>query len=147
MPSNFANGRTLRERVLSRLIIDPSGCLLWTGAKMQGYGHVNVRGQQLKVHRLMYEWFVGPIPDGMDLDHLCRVTHCGAPAHLEPVTRRINTLRGVSPPAVNAQKTHCPQGHEYDLLNTYWNAQSRHCRTCHRHAERRRKARIRAGAL
>jgi excisionase family DNA binding protein len=86
----------LRERMLSRLIIDPSGCLLWTGARnSSGYGHIRVGGGRSDafVHRLMYEMFAEPIPDGLELDHLCRVRHCASPAHLEPVTSGQNKLR------------------------------------------------------
>jgi hypothetical protein len=90
-----ANGRTFRERLLSRLVIDPSGCLLWTGARSRGgYGNIGTNTGIFAVHRVMYELFVGPIPDGLEIDHLCRVRHCAAPAHLEAVTRQVNTLRG-----------------------------------------------------
>lgn len=132
---------TLRTRVLSRLMIDPSGCLLWTGStNSHGYGHVSDTNdgedQTLAVHRLMYEWFVGPIPDGRVPDHLCRVRHCGAPAHLEAVTQHENTMRGVSPSAVNATKDACDDGHDFTPENTYvWRGQ-RHCRTCRRNTDR-----------
>ena len=134
---------TLRDRLLSRLIIDPSGCVLWTGATNSGgYGTIWSEGRNRFVHRLMYEMFVGRIPDGLQLDHLCRVRHCASPAHLEPVTLRVNLLRGQTPAAVNAAKTHCPAGHEFDLLNTYWNPQgSRECRACNRAKMRRFRSR------
>ena len=128
-------GKPLRERVLSRLIIDPSGCLLWTGyTTKEGYGQVSARQDGTQsfyyVHRLMYEWFVGPIPDGLQIDHLCRIRHCGCPAHMEAVTSRENTLRGESPSARAARRTHCPQGHEYDAMNTYYFRGARQCRAC-----------------
>ena len=94
--------KSLRERVLSHLVIDPdTGCLLWTGpCNHKGYGKIvqTVGGQHLylKPHRLMYEWFVGPIPDGLQIDHLCRVRHCAAPAHLEAVTCKENIRRGLA---------------------------------------------------
>src|SRR5258706_13485898 len=98
---------SLRTRLLSRLIIDPSGCLLWAGAvDRYGYGKIGDGSRMLKVHRVAYELFAGAIPDGMDLDHLCRLRHCANVAHLEPVTRRQNTLRGGSLQAVNARKSH-----------------------------------------
>lgn len=137
-------GRSLRERVLSRLIADEeTGCLLWPGATNgRGYGRVNAGGGNWRyVHRLMFEWFTGPIPDGMELDHLCRVRNCAAPAHLEAVTHRVNTLRGTAPAARHAQVTHCPYGHEYDEANTYLarsrcGGVARVCRACGRRRKR-----------
>lgn len=64
-------------------------------------------------HRLSYEHFVGPILDGLTIDHLCRDRACVNPAHLEAVTISINVLRGFNPMAINARKTHCPLGHFY----------------------------------
>jgi hypothetical protein len=129
-------GHVLRERILSRLIIDPSGCLLWTGAKNdQGYGQINSRATgTIYVHRLMYEWFVRPIPAGLHIDHLCRMRSCGAPAHLEAVTCRENILRGESPSAVASRQTHCINGHEFSPENTYLrtDGQGRQCRECKR---------------
>jgi HNH endonuclease len=135
---------SLQERLFSKLIIDSgTGCLLWTGTRQSaGYGHMYVagRGQQL-IHRLMWELLVGPIPEALVLDHLCRVRHCASIAHLEVVTFRKNILRGIAPPAVNTAKTHCSNGHEFDLLNTRFNRDgSRTCRACHRDSERRRRA-------
>ena len=137
---------TLRDRLFSRLIIDPSGCLLWTGWRNAGgYGSIWVNGRNRYVHRVMYEMFVEPIPEGLQLDHLCRVRHCASPAHLEPVTIRANLMRGQTPAAANAVKTRCPVGHEFDLLNTYWNPQgSRECRACNRDKMRRHRASKRA---
>jgi hypothetical protein len=90
-------------------------------------------------HRFAYELFVDEIPDGLTLDHLCRNPRCVNPGHLEPVTQRENTLRGISPVAVNAAKTHCKHGHLLDEANTYMtNAGSRQCRTCNRLRMRRR---------
>jgi len=85
------------------------------------------------VHRIAYEFALGPIPDGLTLDHLCRNTICCNPAHLEPVTLRVNTLRGTSPIADNARKTHCKNGHPFDEANTYNPPKQpthRHCRIC-----------------
>ena len=133
--------RPIRERLLSRLLIDPSGCLLWTGRiDRYGYGNIASGRRMVKVHRVMYELFVGPIPDGLEIDHLCRVRHCAAPAHLEAVTRRENTLRGKSLQALNAVKTHCDHGHAFDRANTYVYRGSRYCRACNRAAKARKKA-------
>jgi hypothetical protein len=136
----FAYGRTPRERVFSRLTIDPSGCLLWAGyIDKDGYGKTSaVRPRTLTVHRVMYEWFAGPIPPGLVLDHLCGVRHCANVAHLEAVTVRENVLRSHGLPAVNARKTHCAHGHPFDEANTLHVRGQRQCRTCNRERERAR---------
>lgn len=146
----------LRERLFTRLIIDPdTGCLLWTGGRNhKGYGYIGVNGRHARVHRLMYELFVGPIPDGMQLDHLCRVRHCASPSHLEAVTCRENVLRGDSGfskggKGRNSGKTHCDSGHEFTEANTYINpgSGSRTCRICRRrwdHDRRERNRRLAA---
>jgi len=145
---------SLRERLLSQLIIDldaprtvdDAPCWLWTGFHNEyGYGRINIQRRLHLVHRVTFEIFAGLVPDGLELDHLCRVRLCANPAHLEPVTRRINVLRGVSPVAEHARATHCPRGHPYDLLNTYINPStgSRGCRICVREAGRRYAARKR----
>lgn len=128
------------ERFWSK--VDKSGdCWEWTAYKLQGYGRFGVGGAPknggriVYAHRWSYEALVGPIPDGLQLDHLCRNRGCVNPDHLEPVTSRENTLRGESLWAINAQKTHCPQGHEYTPENTYYGGRtgnSRYCRECNR---------------
>ncbi|MEV4521473.1 HNH endonuclease [Micromonospora tulbaghiae] len=137
--------RTFRVRLLEKTQLDRSGCWLWTAAKnAYGYGVIGLTGQHRTVlaHRATYEMFVGPIPDGHDLDHLCRVRHCVSPAHLEPVTRRINLLRGAGETARNAAKTHCPKGHPYSGANLIVRKSGqRYCRTCHN--SRKRAARLR----
>lgn len=130
---------TLRERVLSRLAITPSGCLLWTGATTAGgYGAVSVDGKIEYVHRLMYRWFIGPIPDGYQIDHLCRVRPCASPADLEAVTQLTNIMRGEAVTVVNAAKTHCDSGHEFTEANTYYRPDrtGRQCRACRRDRKR-----------
>lgn len=134
---------TLRDRVLSRLTVDPSGCLLWTGATTaNGYGVVSVNGKLEYVHRLMYRWFVGPIPDGHQVDHLCRVRRCAGPVDLEAVTQLTNIMRGEAVTVVNAGKTHCDNDHEFTEANTYYRRDrtGRQCRACRR---ARRKAKVR----
>ncbi|KAB2977369.1 HNH endonuclease [Streptomyces sp. SS1-1] len=89
-------------------------------------------GRYQMAHRVAYQEIVGPIPEGLQLDHLCRVRHCVNPAHLEPVTSRENTLRGENLVAINAAKTHCKRGHLFDAANTYRWRNSRICRECRR---------------
>lgn len=123
-----------RTRFWSRVIKTyPDECWLWTGAtNNHGYGQIYVKGQLQYAHRFSYELQVRPIPDGLELDHLCRTPACVNYRHLEPVTHRTNVLRGVSPSAQHALKTHCPKGHSYDVRNTYINptSGSRSCREC-----------------
>lgn len=114
------------------------GCWEWIATKnAYGYG-VFVRNGSLKMaHRLSYEELVGPIPEGMQIDHLCRNPACINPAHLEAVTQRVNLLRGVGISARNAARTHCPQGHIYSDENTYLRKTSsggpaRFCKICAR---------------
>ena len=90
-------------------------CWVWTGPLVTaGYGRVsNGRGHGLLAHRVAWEIAFGPIPEGLVIDHLCREKLCVNPNHLDPVTQRINVLRGVGPIAQNAVKTHCVRGHPY----------------------------------
>lgn len=135
--------RPIPERMDAVTVVDEStGCWLWTGT-MNSYGYgILIAGsgskgtsKTLMAHRLSYERHVGPIPAGLDLDHLCRVRNCINPAHLEPVTRRENLLRGQTLPAANVAKTHCPQGHPYAGDNLgHWRG-TRVCRTCKRIAQ------------
>ena len=132
--------RALR-RFHAKYTVLPSGCWQWHGAKTgRGYGVMRIAAGSRLVHRIAYEHFREPIPDGLTIDHLCKNKACVNPMHLEPVSNRINNLRGYSSSALNAKKTHCPEGHEYTSENTYMHRGMRHCRTCHRLQERQRKA-------
>ena len=120
-------------------------CWLWTGSlDRTGYGEFVVVGtrkgrRKTGAHRFAWELDNGPIADGMELDHLCRVHSCVRPSHMELVTHRENVLRGESPSARQARWTHCINGHEFTERNTRITpAGRRKCRACHRANERRR---------
>lgn len=111
------------------------GCWLWTAhVDQSGYGKFgNGKHGTTCAHRIAYELCVGPIPAGLELDHLCRVRHCVNPRHLEAVTHSENVLRGLSPAITAARqraKTHCPKKHPYDEANTIHRGGARFCRAC-----------------
>ncbi|WP_422696018.1 HNH endonuclease signature motif containing protein [Cupriavidus necator] len=96
-----------------------------------GYGQISFKGKRQSTHRFSYELFVGPIPHGFQIDHLCKNTACCNPEHLEAVTPRENVLRSQGPSAINARKTTCPKGHPLSGENLYVQPDSkRRCRTC-----------------
>lgn len=136
------------SRLVPKIAIQASGCWEWTGTRDSGrYGRISVPGDSgAGVHRVVYELVKGPIPEGLVLDHLCRNPPCVNPSHLEVVTHRENTLRGVGPTAVNAAKTHCKHGHPFDEQNTYHVPRGghRHCRACHAAVVRRSREKVAA---
>jgi len=118
-----------------RFEVSGTGCWNWTQHRCrQGYGRIRVAGHMKQAHRIVYECAVGPVPDGLVLDHLCRNKGCVNPDHLEPVTFTENVLRGISFAAENARKTHCANGHALDAGNTYITKGRRQCRACNRAA-------------
>lgn len=129
------------ERFEKHIMRIPGGCTEWLGGlHRNGYGQFFPGGDRLQAkalaHRWSYEHFVGPIPDGLDLDHLCRNRWCVKPEHLEPVTRAENLRRAFD-------RTHCSKGHEFTEENTYTRpgTNQRLCRTCLRAKNRARKSR------
>lgn len=138
-------------------VIQSGACWLWVGNKRpNGYGRFWTGETYTGAHQWSYEHFVGPVPDGCELDHLCRVRHCVRPDHLEPVDHRTNVNRGaVTHTALRTkptheygkgqrQKTHCPQGHEYSPGNTYVTPDNRRmCRMCTLDTKRRYRERQR----
>jgi len=119
-------------------------CWNWTATTSIGgrYGAFYIEGRMRPAHQVAYELRVGPIPDGLEMDHLCRNAHCVNPAHLEPVTHQENSRRGLGPTAENARKTGCPYGHG-GYRSTPW---GRICSECARERNRRYRLRKKVAA-
>ena len=118
------------ELVFAQIRIDPvTGCHVWTGYKNAGgYGRSRIQGTRQMVHRIVWEHKNGPVPEGLELDHICRNTSCCNPEHLRAVTSKENTLAGYNPCARNARKSHCPVcGSEFSPRKNG----GRYCRPCH----------------
>lgn len=135
---------TFLERFWSKVEVTDT-CWLWTGHlnKKGKYGHIRTGLGESKVvaHRFSWEFINQiPVPDGLELDHLCRVRICVNPSHLEPVTHKTNIYRGMSPAAIHARKTHCIHGHEFSVENTYVNPITKHrqCKTCRGDVDKQR---------
>jgi hypothetical protein len=132
MPRQYIRG-TPAERIWARLRRPnvPDACWEWQGARTAaGYGVLQLKERRLiLVHRFIYEQVVERIPDGYDIDHLCRNPSCAYPHHLEAVTHQENARRGLRGSLV----THCPKGHAYNETNTYFwplGSSRRRCRAC-----------------
>lgn len=128
---------TPMERMWARITEQPGPtggppCWIYSGDDAgNGYQRIKVNGKRHMAHRWMWEQTYGPIAAGLELDHLCRNPPCCNPAHLEPVTRKVNSDRGFSPWGINARKTHCKHGHEFTPENTYRHTNGgRMCKAC-----------------
>lgn len=134
--------RNRSNRFHGRVAVAANGCWEWThGCDGRGYGRLKVNGKMVYAHRLAYENTQGSVPDGLEIDHLCRNHVCVRPSHLEAVDHRTNVLKGNGLAAYWAARTHCQRGHKYDVENTYvTKAGARACRACHKEATRRRRA-------
>lgn len=108
-------GEAPADRIKRHVKVDENGCWIWQLAIRQpGYGRITIQNKTgLYAHRVSYEAFVGPIPEGLEIDHLCRVRACCNPQHLEAVTPQVNTLRGTSPGAKAQRRERCELGHLY----------------------------------
>lgn len=125
-------------------------CHLWTGGDdgTHGYGRFWLDGRMVGAHRAAHELFVGPIPDGHDIDHRCRNVQCVRRSHLRPLVHRDNVLVSTNHAALRAAQTHCHRGHPFDDANTYRAPNgTRKCRTCNREQARNRRASARITPL
>lgn len=134
--------KTLMQRFVEKVRLpgpnDLDGCWIWQGAR-DGHGYSSFQGHAKKIlaaHRFSYEAFIGPVPRGLAIDHLCREPLCVNPGHLEAVTFRENLMRGNTLTRMNAEKVACVHGHPYTPENTYrcpkgW----RRCRACAKQAQ------------
>jgi hypothetical protein len=141
--SNYSRrGAPLIDRIKSSVVIAANDCWNWQKTKNTwGYGYIRVGPKTRQAHRVSYEAFVGPIPSGLTIDHLCRNPGCVNPAHLEAVPLAENLRRGTSFSAKNAQKTHCANGHEFSGDNLYMRPDgARQCRPCNLEAVKRYKS-------
>lgn len=134
-PDNFKKRVTLVDN-----------CWLWTGMKTEyGYARLYIKNKKnTRAHKWAYEQLYGVVPDGLVLDHLCRVRHCVNPEHLEAVTPRINVLRGMGTASLNAQKTHCFRGHPLLGSNLLLNrdGRGRRCHKCFNEYQRNYQRRL-----
>lgn len=138
----LCNKKSLWEKLQDKFIIDDNYCWVWQGMNAKGYGRLFIREENhstVVAHKVMYELLMGLVPEGLELDHLCRNRACINPNHLEPVTHLENLLRS---PITNSGKTHCKNGHEFTPNNIYRHPQrgSRLCKSCQKeHSKEYRK--------
>lgn len=127
---------------MARIVEQPNGCWHYRGSHVgDGYVRIRFRGKPTAGHVVAWTLLRGPVPDGLELDHLCRNRRCVNPAHLEPVTHRENVLRSpIANAAINARKSECIRGHAFTPENTIIQCGGkRACRTCVNEAQRRNR--------
>jgi hypothetical protein len=132
----MATNKDPNTRFMQKVDFRAGQCWLWTGAKSHGYGSFYINGRLVRAHRYAYTLFVGSIPEGMDLHHICNVTDCVNPKHLEPLSSKDHMEKT---PGIwhNRYKNQCPKGHPYDSL---YQGQ-RKCRECNKQNNRALRAR------
>ncbi len=137
----LASFGTLDERFWRQVDLT-EGCWTWTGILSRGYGRFALQHGCLSyAHRWFWEQLYGPVPDGFELDHTCRVRRCVRPDHLEPVPHAVNVARGTGPTAANRAKAVCQRGHPFVLMNG-----RRQCATCNRERAKQYRRRRRAAS-
>lgn len=132
-------------RFLSKISVSESGCWEWIGQLRKGYGIFSLKNQSKTAHRIMYELMKDvKLEKGVELDHLCKNRKCVNPDHIEKVSGKDNTLRGMGPTAINARRKECINGHEFTPENTYIRPDdgARDCKTCARLAKQRQRERM-----
>lgn len=129
---------------LERYTKSEGDCIVWTGSRSNGYGRIEINKVARPAHRVVYEFFFGPVSPELHIDHLCRNPPCVNPVHLEPVTPRENAMRGFGPSALNNAKTTCKFGHPLSGENLRMVSTQRVCRICARAADQRYKQRRRS---
>lgn len=147
LPRGFAfDPDALLIRLWSRTAVTPDGCYTWLGAKRKGYGRISIHRRNRSLHRVAYEFLRGPIPPGLEIDHLCRNRACWRPEHLEPVSHLVNIRRGVR--VVDAEGNYlCKRGHLVTAGNLYWSPSrpnQSQCLECKRLGQQRRRLARRA---
>jgi len=122
------------QRFLNKIKIVDSGCWEWQGwVNRNGYCHITLKRKGILAHRFIFMYYYNNIDSKMTIHHKCYNRKCVNPIHLEQMSYRENILHGNTMASINAQKTHCPQGHEYTSDNTYINSRnSRVCKICER---------------
>jgi hypothetical protein len=144
--NGMATARALANLIRFSLIDD--GCWEWAGDFYpNGYGrcHTGGAGKAQGAHRVAFEVFNGPIPEGLVVNHLCENKGCVRPDHLVATTPRANTMYSDTPARRNLNKTHCARGHAFAETAFYSGTTSRRCRTCHRENTARARAKAKEG--
>ena len=149
MPKGIFPRISTLERLLQKISITENGCWEWQASLARGnYGVIGHKRRTVYAHRFSYEHYKGRVPDGLQIDHLCKNPKCVNPEHLEAVTPSENTRRSDAP-RIAAERhlaiTHCPKGHPYDLINTRYYKGKRFCKECNRLSKQRRNTKRELG--